>query len=312
MTFRCCARFIGFIIWHQHLSLQPMVFICHILNLAQRIGKEVRDAGGRQAWDNSFTLSQEELDHLTTVFDEVCKNPWISMRKKSTLRRVYVVTDSSNRRYGSLIWDEQRKLTQEDSAMWDAQLRDAHIFVKELKAAQLGILQAIKLFGESIDIVIATDNTAAAHVLERGWSTTAVGQKILAYLLGLMRRHKCEMSVMTVRSEDNPADEPSRGRAVNPERVFRFWQLVDMFEHGFSHRTAQPAPFSLKRPRQLRHDENEMKIAEPGFSPLTPSEDGEDAAQTTESPFRCDDELCEVMFGLNAPNGDDAEDYRFF
>ncbi len=115
----------------------------------------------------------------------------------------------------------------------DLPYKDTHIFVKELLAATLAIGWICKHIGgeHNVEMVIAVDNTAAAGVLRRLYSSTDLGCELVSrILIALADKHT--LRVVTLRSEDNPSDPLTRNRALCPVRNAKLREILTDFELG--------------------------------------------------------------------------------
>jgi hypothetical protein len=295
---RFIARVIGIVVWHSYLALEQLLRMKSTLLLASRLGAFVPTT--KKGWDASMTLTPDEHREMRLAFKRVCENDWIVFPAPKRRLRIYLAADSSKRRYGYLVWNNRRIPINigAGSGLWAADApacADARIFVKELLTVVLAVERIVKLdefAGISLEIFCIEDNTAVAQVIERGWSTTKVGLELLERLARtLANHHDSTIQMITVRSQDNPADQPSRNQPVRPARVACMWNIIDLFEAGRVHRS-QASDGSYNRKRKatttdLRHEEAEVE-----------EEDWVESSDD-ESPNPADDDtkLLEVMYG---------------
>ena len=125
-----------------------------------------------------------------------------------------------------------------------------HIFLKEVIAARIGIERACKIF-PGHHIVFLEDNTAAAGAITRGWSTSLRASKEIGRIHDCLQRTKCTITVRAVPSAANPADEPSRLKKLDHEKVTNLMPLFKDPEQVLNLPKEKSAPFTGR----LRHYE---------------------------------------------------------
>lgn len=286
MKNRLVAKIIGVAVWDCYMSLGKLLFLKPILLLASALGSHARVT----SWESSINLTETQTLALQAAMKKICDNEWSISPTTKKRTRIFIAADSSKPRYGFICWSDSRVALVDGtrSGLWEPLgMLPAHIFVKELLAVVLAVehvLSRPEMADESIEFVIVEDNTSAAQVIERGWSTTKIGLELLERLFSkLDLHHQSTIRIVTVRSEDNPADEPSRNKTVDPRRVSRMWTLIDLFENGNLHHSQNVSRRGYKRESNstLRHGEESVD---------------EENGCSDDDPFEADDDLIFAMY----------------
>ena len=161
---------------------------------------------------------------------------------------IFVVTDASSSGWGYILgtWTNQRFFpTKVERGVWGND-DTRHIFLKELDAALRG-LRAVEGTG---DVIMVGDNVAVSWALKQGFTRNLVGMGMLQ--TAETRRIR---SVITVISADNPADSPSRGEEVQPERMAKLESVLRGAELGEVRASEPRAAWSPdEQARQIRHE----------------------------------------------------------
>lgn len=235
MTCRSVSHLVGVIVWNSHIRLEPLAYVkCVIDILRVALSK-------RNGWDKHEPELRDDLERLTAIVRTIClDSSWIHQRDLASHRTIYAASDASSKRWGYIVYDVNLEEIRHSNDAFDQRMYQSHIFVKELLAAVLAIEWCCQNLGSenSIEIVIAVDNTAAAGVLRRLYSTTKMGDEMVRRVLAALdSRHI--LRVMTLRSEDNPSDPLTRNRPMCSVRNTRFHELVGAYKVG-RHITALP------------------------------------------------------------------------
>lgn len=99
------------------------------------------------------------------------------------------------------------------------------IFWKEATIALEAIFSTIATVSqaEHVEIRIAVDNTAASSALKRCYTPDI---ELSERLVDLEKMLNAKLIIISVKTEDQAADEPSRERAISLERCQRCWWLL--------------------------------------------------------------------------------------
>jgi hypothetical protein len=130
---------------------------------------------------------------------------------------VLCASDASSTGWGFIIFDKKSGNDYTESGVYRDKDLDWHIFVKEFLTAKLAIEKAVVRAKMSrpdnhTRVVIAVDNSAAAQVLRNLFSTNTFTMKEVQALNSFLKIQNASVEVINVRSKDNAADEPSRGK----------------------------------------------------------------------------------------------------
>ena len=126
--------------------------------------------------------------------------------------------------------DELGNLVKKYKRPWSDGERQLHIFIREVIAAERGItlLRSLIDLNDETEIWLVIDNTSAAWALQRGYTANT---RAMAAIMSIIDLHRA-WRVVTVVSEDNCADEPSRNRLVKPDRLLRTLKCVEEVVSG--------------------------------------------------------------------------------
>ena len=201
---------------------------------------------------------------------------WSTVDLRKTQKRIIAASDSSKFRWGTCYWSEDRVLISCKSGRWEENLLDKTIFVKELRAAVM-LIEQITSVHHGVHIELLVDNTAAASVLTRMASSTLVGCELARRADDALRANSCTLTIIRVASAQNPADEPSRNKILDPKRVQMMWLLVASFRRGnlTEPTTVRCAPTK----NSVRHPETDTSFSHKDIVHVeNPGDDAEDDA----------------------------------
>jgi hypothetical protein len=199
-TPRKVATVVCTIIWITTVHQQPLCCISEVIDILRQAGKL-----GSHGWDQeTIILSEEEVRSLTIAWSFVIANPWRIPTDLKDLRRMIFATDASNDGAGMSMLQAPFHVR---SYQWKIGINRMTIFLRELQVATYWIN---KFLDEGYtDLVVLIDNTAAGHVLRRLYSTNSIACRWMGDLAKRIEG-KAKITVITVKSEDNVADNPSR------------------------------------------------------------------------------------------------------
>jgi len=133
-TPREAARTCGVLVWDQTVSLIPLCFRRDLIDVLRRMSAHVH---ARNDWDGPYVLTPGETESLANHMSEVLLNPWHSLRDQKTCHSTLLFTDASKSHMGAVVCDEKGRVTGVNVGTFPKDLKDSHIFVKELVAAVL-------------------------------------------------------------------------------------------------------------------------------------------------------------------------------
>jgi len=257
------AKLVGVILWCKHISFIPLCRARHIIAILRRAAVAVRrrqdEDTTKDDWSQELCLSEEEQGTLKMELQQCAADSWCALRLEA-YPAMHVTTDSSDDRRCHLVWDQNRQLERHlcEAAYWPAGIVKATIFVKELAAATIAIERVCKESANRL-IILSVDNSAAAGALRRLASPNLAGNELCCRVDRALTDASCRLAIVTVRSEHNPADTPTRKiglphALLDPKRLHLMWIAIQDGSQGlgFASRSANPAPVDRKR---LRHPE---------------------------------------------------------
>ena len=236
---RKIAGVLGVIFWITRLQFMPLCRREQELELLRRVSERSSSGGG---WDCSFTMSLAETLLLKDGLVSACADTWFQKPIDTTDEKIYVATDSSKPKWAYVIWRNYRGSHEKPHAgSWstfgkhnddaEAGIVAATIFVKELLTAVLAI-EFICRTNRRKKIVLFIDNTAAAGVCRRLASSTVYGNELARRIDVALSRSECVLEVVTLLSEQNPADSPTRNRGMCQNRIEAMWTVWDEYQKG--------------------------------------------------------------------------------
>jgi hypothetical protein len=227
---RSIAQMVGIIVWDCHISLRPLAHVkehIDVLRAALKIkGPLISD------WDKFREALIEPLKKLKPILGSIINSDDWQTMISTPAEEVVLCCDASLSRYGYIIY-HNRSIVKTHHGRFDENRIHAHIFVKELLAAVLGIEDILKSrSGAPCKIIVGTDNSAVAAVLRRLYSTTDVGSELVQRILTQLEASSSILQIMQLRSEDNPSDPLTRDRPLCPRRNSAFQSLLALFRLG--------------------------------------------------------------------------------
>lgn len=248
-TCRSVAHLVGIIVWHCHMRLDPLAYVKTSIDILRKSVQR------KESWDAVNVGYQQDLENLNAEVRRLCRDAsWYFKNRPSSGKVFFVSSDASSKKWGFLVHHSDFKLWFQDHGTFTESLRGKHIFVKELLAATLGIerLCATLQPDDSVEIFIAVDNTAAAAVLRRLYSTTEAGAElVLRVIRALDDRHI--LRVISLRSEDNPSDPLTRNKDLCPKRAQIFQDVCLRFLEGY-HKSEAPTRANPTRTHQEKEE----------------------------------------------------------
>ena len=220
ITPRSVARVIGKIVWHHTLRLIPFATIYKLIDILRYAALHQRKTN----WDDkSLQFSDEQWLDLKQAAQQLLYNNWIFSEMIDYTSDIFVASDSSDGGWGYAILEDDGSGA-EHGFLWSSTEIKMHIFLKELLAA----CQTIKtLLLSCSNIIIAIDNTAAAHAIQQLYSSNSMANVHLEMLAKHLVEAKCKVTVVSVRSIDNAADAPSRGKHTDLETRLRCRSIMN-------------------------------------------------------------------------------------
>ena len=220
------AKPIGKIIFSRYLEgpLGRIKDVRLVLDVLRRIGRTAYSAG----WSKiCFRPSTDDIAVIEREWLHVLENPirTTELQKKTNF---FVASDASMSGWGFVIMTTNGMVIVNSGLQsfppgWE----ERHIFVKEMYAACEGFkaLRGLQLTGR---YCIVTDNTATAWALRRGYSANIEAMKLMdaSGICG------SSIEVITVISQDNVADSPSRGAPLEETRINATTAAVNEYRRG--------------------------------------------------------------------------------
>lgn len=232
-TARECASIIGKILWRNTLSFLPGAEVYAVVDILRTLP--------RHSWDSEINLDTRSTRVLTTAWQKVLANTMHDCLEEcpSNAKQYYVCTDSCDDGYGWVHFSEGGEYIRktETTFWWNPVWRKRHIFLKEARAACLGVNSVLKHIKEPATIVVGIDNSAVAASLKRGFSSNSIANEEYRELFAKLREKKCILLVVGIPGLLNAADPASRGSSLaqwhDKELASKSWTALNDALKGF-------------------------------------------------------------------------------
>lgn len=235
VTPRECARVVGMVLYSRLLTLAPLGLqesTRGILQLLRRVSIEA----WRTSWSSEIIqLSEKERHDIREEWACMTSRGWIEKTPPPS-RVAYACTDACDKGWAALVLSSEGKVIHcTGMKEFPSDMKDDHIYLKELYACLEGIRLAQLSMPGCDGVVVVVDNTAVAGTLRRRYSSNHKANSMLANLT-------CKVHVITVPSDANAADDPSRGSEVQERRLQDTWKAIVMDKVGQKNGQAQRHP----------------------------------------------------------------------
>jgi hypothetical protein len=172
-------------------------------------------------------VTKEEINQLEKELEGIWRNPWNKGRPKVERAWRAGACDASDQKGAWLLFGSEGSIVRSECWEWTEEWRRRPIAERELKAA-IELVKAWEGLDErQTDLFIAEDNTtAAAAVRLLRFHVEDLNEELIAWE-GRAARANQEVVVVRVPSRCQAADEATRGREPNEQRVRACWSLIE-------------------------------------------------------------------------------------
>lgn len=234
-TFRDLASVLGQCLWVLRVQGVPMIEMTQFVDI---YGIAYPKEGKGEKWDSKCHFSPTHLEHLKNLvgyYHRARKNVYVGfespMKDIDPADMLLLATDAAGGDDKGLGFVYQPLLGQAEMKSMDRDQLPRHVF-KEIVYGELqAVLEALKeIFLVDVEdhkiryrvegqrspkiIFLAIDNIAAMHMLHRNYSKKGLAREILIDINKLLSHFRSRLILYYVKSELNPADAGSRGRAL--------------------------------------------------------------------------------------------------
>lgn len=254
---REAAKLLGIILWNCTIRQEPLCAQPIIMEALSTLAKAVD--GRRHLWDQPYHIPENHQVAMQQCIERIRSNEWISTNKPKTGDVKYLFSDASSTGFGYVLVNLLAKThIEENRGCFPASLADQHIFLKELAAAVWSIVWLMeKHKWRHTKICIVTDNAAVYYALRAMHSGNAIARQWLQQLHEKLQLQSNEIQVFQVRSENNPADEPSRNKPLDTDRLRRGCEALCAATQGKLY--SDQLPSHPEPDRELRHPVDDME-----------------------------------------------------
>ena len=267
------ARILGRILFFQQVHLRPLLSNQSGRTLIRGIGFVGRAA--TEGWDSPCTMPEKLVPLLKTLWQEVLDSPSNPItRTRVPLHKIQrvIASDACLTGLGYQFYNilEGRVIPLDRGSIVHVgeEKRGRHIYLLELEAAALALLEFHSRFPEERRYLLAVDNTAAMWSLRYGFSNNTEAYRILESIAHILPR----VEVFSVVSANNATDCHSRNKFSDyEERLVRFERSVIEYMKG--RKIGRHEDYVGVPSTGLRHEVQEMEAPEgEGFHNLEGSD----------------------------------------
>lgn len=237
---RTVTSLLGKVLYRRHLFSRPQTRSADAIMLLSKAGKFV--SKDRKKWDDpSFgDLLEDPKDWkvLEESLKELRTNDWIRSDFESQNKDLEIAaSDASGTKwgwvhYGSTTHSEFPKAYKKelnhlervaslttDQGEFDADVwLPRHIYLKEMRAAELAIEGILSGNRRNVEIVLAVDNSATRIALNRGLSINKVAAEMLVRIHALLEAANSTLLAVAIPGHYNVADYPSRNKIIEEKK----------------------------------------------------------------------------------------------
>lgn len=229
-TPRACALITGKVLASFGPSGRPFGSDTNMVDIIDVLRTVARFAHVRNSWDARICLTEAQLSALETGWTNLIRNPWREVRSVCLAESFIVATDASNWGWGVVVLDENGNIVKQHKKPWSTEEAKAHIFIREIWAAERGLkyFESLPMFKKDVHIYLVIDNTATAWAFQRGYTVNRIAMRAIRNVLHLYDN----WSIVTVVSEDNVADKPSRNKVATTLFAIKTFEAVQRSKMG--------------------------------------------------------------------------------
>lgn len=256
-TPRDIARARGIVVWHLTVALKPLCDAVELIRILRRIAPNPA-AEERAGWDLPGELLLSERTYLLSQITSALANPWLQVTKTTIEQEILLFVDAAKLRMGAVVCDKPGEVLDVLMGTFPIGIDSANIYIKELVSAVLYTQLLIKKRRlRNCRIYLLIDNSAAFFALSNWYSSCEIACEWLSRLHHHLRSCGCTLTPISIISEDNPADTPSRGTLeVCKLRLRRGMKVFKKHQEGIRHASKRAEVFVADEGDLLRHQED--------------------------------------------------------
>ena len=273
-TSRSIARAVGIILWDATISNRSLCYedvaIKHLQEASKRVREHSSNKRNVQPWDVEQTIPWP-ISTIAYLKDRVGhireRNPWRTVEGFETSDTVRAASDASGDSnsndphmrelkpggWGFVVWDKTKMTTVFSHVFPAKKWENTHIYIREMYACKEAI-EHICTKNKSVHILLGVDNSAVVGAVRARYSSNHHANEMIQRIEEILTTSGCTLEIVPLRSEDNPADGPSRSKAVDYAAITKCDGIMDRFCRGLgrTEKTVRPGPSC---DGNLRHDD---------------------------------------------------------
>jgi hypothetical protein len=221
VTPRMVAGVVGLMVWHSVATFTPLFRMAHLFDILANV-QRTQGVKNRADWRKEFDLPLEARVQLQAACNVIADSGNFTFPADEPITRnsVTIACDASNLAVGGVVCNGENE-GRFFIRRFDKGSTRSHIFIKELLGALWSLQWAIEQgWVKPLDAVeVLIDNRAAMYALRRLYSRNKDANKIIQRVEELARANQLKLVFEPIDTARNPADEPSRGRVPQKNKI---------------------------------------------------------------------------------------------
>jgi hypothetical protein len=223
---RSLGRLVGIAVWDKVMKGEDLIDIADVIEMlaSKGIGEL------KEKWRAKVQLSPTEQDLWKTTMERIMRNtPARKSTKPAKREKPELIASDASDNWWGVVWMREDGSTVHDSGEWTGEEKERSIFWKEVRAADIcsdWFFNTLKGRHQSKSAAMAIDNRAAKACVSKWMSSNADARVLLRAWRARNVDQGITLTATWVGTLDQAADEPSRRRSMNSERVARCRALL--------------------------------------------------------------------------------------
>ena len=203
-TPRGVYKVVGSLVWHSYTTRRPLCFLRATLSFMRDLSRETLSDVAK--WDMATSVRPSVVQDIKARVRCMQENRWVDL---PPARSVVAWSDASSASWAAVLEGTELQVAQGD---FDNEMRQWHIYVKELYAARQAVALTARSVGAS-RVLLKVDNLPAVHSIQRGHSSDYMSNGIIGDMFMLAERANLHIVCSWVSTTEQKADKYTRGCA---------------------------------------------------------------------------------------------------